>query len=246
MSAFKIDFRKEVDPFCGYSPRVLACDGTHIGFSLRHLKLEKPVTKPDKDNIMPWVYHNPERHMFHNEEVRNFVRYMCGKFLNHVNPEKLLDPNLERALTAQTLGKISKDKPLKDFVEPVLLGIGRKDYLEMCAEFLHTLSGDEFIGTVIPPRCILNLQNIFGKVEGNENCSQELGKIYKYNPQISDLFWIASGAGKVDEVIAFLLYLIERIEAVHYKDSNPTEVQEIPNSYDPRTETAYYFTKKGK
>ena len=56
--------------------------------------------------------------------------------------------------------------------------------------------------------------------------------MHKYNPQISDLFWIASGTGKADEVIAFLLYLIERIETVHYKDPNPTEVQEILNSYD--------------
>ena len=76
---------------------------------------------------------------------------MCGKFLNRVHPERLPDPNVERALTAQTLEKISKDKPLKDFVVPILLGTGRKDYLEMCAEFLHTLSGDEFIGTVILP-----------------------------------------------------------------------------------------------
>ena len=153
LSAFKIDLRKEVDPFCRcvYNPRVLTCDGTHIGISLRHLKLEKPVIKSDKDNIIPWVHHKPERHMFHKEEVKNFVRYMCGILLNHINPEKLLDPNVERALTAQTLKKILRDKPLKDFMEPVLLGIGRKDYLKICAEFLHTLPGDEFIGTVIPP-----------------------------------------------------------------------------------------------
>ena len=52
---------------------------------------------------------------------------------------------------AQTREKISQFKPLKDFVECIHLGIGRKDYLEMCAEFLHTLSGDEFIGTAFPP-----------------------------------------------------------------------------------------------
>ena len=69
LSAFKIDFRKEIDPFCGYNPRVLACDGTHIGVSLRHLKLEKPVTKPDKQDIIPWNHHKPERHVFQKEKV---------------------------------------------------------------------------------------------------------------------------------------------------------------------------------
>ena len=52
LSAFKIDFQKEIDPFCGYNPRVLACDGKHIGVSLRHLKLEKPVRKPDKEDVI--------------------------------------------------------------------------------------------------------------------------------------------------------------------------------------------------
>ena len=41
------------------------------------------------------------------------------------------------------------------------------------------------------------------------------------------------------------MYFIERIESIHYKNQNPTEVNEIPNSYDLRRGTAYYFTEKG-
>ena len=132
---------------------------------------------------------------------------------------------------------ISQHKPLKDFVEPILFENLRKDYLELCAEFLHSLSGDDFIATIIPPRCIPLLQEIFSKIERNENCSHELGKMHKYNPHIPDLFWIASDAGKVDELINLLMYFIERIESVHYKNPNPTEVNEIPNSYDLRRGT---------
>ena len=47
MSAFKIDFRKEVDPWCLYNPKMLACDGTHIGVSVRYQKIANPVTKVD-------------------------------------------------------------------------------------------------------------------------------------------------------------------------------------------------------
>lgn len=43
----KIDFRKEIDPYCGYDPKLLACDGTHIGVSVKHLKLDPPITKPE-------------------------------------------------------------------------------------------------------------------------------------------------------------------------------------------------------
>ena len=44
MSNMKLDFRKEIDPVCGYNPKILECDGTHIGVSIKHLHLDKPVT----------------------------------------------------------------------------------------------------------------------------------------------------------------------------------------------------------
>lgn len=44
MASMEIDFRKEVDPWCKHKPKILACDGTHIGVSSRHLKLDNPVT----------------------------------------------------------------------------------------------------------------------------------------------------------------------------------------------------------
>ena len=47
ISAFQIDFRKEVDPWCGHSPKTLACDGTHIGVAVQHMKMDNPVTKVD-------------------------------------------------------------------------------------------------------------------------------------------------------------------------------------------------------
>ena len=47
MSSMQIDFRKQIDPWCAYTPKVLACDGTHIGVSLRHLVIDDTVTKTD-------------------------------------------------------------------------------------------------------------------------------------------------------------------------------------------------------
>ena len=45
MAQMKIDFRKEIDPWCKYDPKILACDGTHVGLSLRHLNLQNPYHK---------------------------------------------------------------------------------------------------------------------------------------------------------------------------------------------------------
>ena len=56
----KIDFRKEIDPVCRYNPKVLACDGTHIGVSIKHLHLNKPVTQPDLDEVKKAKHQNKE------------------------------------------------------------------------------------------------------------------------------------------------------------------------------------------
>ena len=55
----KIDFRKEVDPECGYKPQILACDGTHMGVSMKYIKLENPVTK----NYVPSQLSSQHQHL---------------------------------------------------------------------------------------------------------------------------------------------------------------------------------------
>lgn len=41
-----IDFRQHIDPYCSYDPKVLACDGTHVGPSLRTISMQ-PIETPD-------------------------------------------------------------------------------------------------------------------------------------------------------------------------------------------------------
>ena len=52
MAQMKIDFRKEIDPWCKYDPKILACDGTHIGLSLRNLDLPNPITQSDDHTVI--------------------------------------------------------------------------------------------------------------------------------------------------------------------------------------------------
>ena len=52
LSAFKIDFRKEIDLICKHDPSVLACDGTHIGVSVKNMNLQHPVTEPELQEVV--------------------------------------------------------------------------------------------------------------------------------------------------------------------------------------------------
>ena len=57
IGSMNIDFRKHIDPWCLYNPKVLACDGTHIGVSIKHLNLATPVTKADSSYGPVAPYH---------------------------------------------------------------------------------------------------------------------------------------------------------------------------------------------
>ena len=47
----KVDYIKEVDPQCKYELKLLANDGTHVGLSIKHMKLNNPVTTVDDHSI---------------------------------------------------------------------------------------------------------------------------------------------------------------------------------------------------
>ena len=87
-----------------------------------------------------------------------------------------------------------------------LFGSGNQEYLQLKAEFVHTLSGDDFLGAVLPVHRIPLFQEIIEKVENEENCPQQLEIMCKYNCHIFDLFWITSDIGKTKELMDFLNY----------------------------------------
>ena len=47
VAAMKIDFRTSVQGCCGYQPKLLAADGTHVGVSKLHETLDHPITEVD-------------------------------------------------------------------------------------------------------------------------------------------------------------------------------------------------------
>ena len=61
-------FGAEQDPWCGSKPPILACDGTHIGISIRNMKLERPVTDTDL----------PEHKVIYIINMGYFSMYICS------------------------------------------------------------------------------------------------------------------------------------------------------------------------
>jgi hypothetical protein len=95
LASFNIDFRTEIDPWCKYDPMYLACDGTHIGVSVRQLNLPHPVTATEDKKSCFTPGHKrydrvlipyPEKGSVSDaREARYFLKYFCRKLLNRLD-----------------------------------------------------------------------------------------------------------------------------------------------------------------
>ena len=245
LSSFRIDFRKHIDPFCGHDPTILACDGTHIGVSVKHLNLDKAVTRNDVDEIIPNAHIRYDRTLFSEEFVRIHMKYMSKKYMKSLKEENILPEDQENAQSIRVLNTLGHDPRLKMFIHPFLFNSGQSKFLEVQAELMLQLSGDAAIMDVIPHRCLNLLREICSKVEQNMECKKQLGDMRKYNAQVSDLVWLSMERGSTVNIVNFLLYLVDRIESLHRNDLDPLQIEEIANRYDPRLGVAYYFTQNG-
>ena len=83
---------------------ILACDGTHIGVSVRNMKLEKPVTMPDiKDGALKPMHKRGDRVILQHAGARRHLKYLSKKYLKKLKQNEILQPELEREKTREML-----------------------------------------------------------------------------------------------------------------------------------------------
>ena len=145
ISAFRIDFRREVDPWCKDKPKMLACDGTHIGISMQNMKLNKPVTEPDlKDTILKPIHKRKDHLVIHPKDQRLHLKYLSKKYLKKLKPHEILPNDLECQRTADLLQHVNNKCPLPVY-EILLLftqQVQHQDILQCITHILYMMSGD--------------------------------------------------------------------------------------------------------
>ena len=247
LSAFKIDFRKHKEPWCGYKPEILACDGTHIGVSLKHLDLEKSVTSPDKDEVYMAKHQQMDRLLIRDNDTRQHLRYMCNKFLGKVPLDKLLTQQEEGARSIHLINyvRIHGEAEFVTILECFLQQTQDKEYLNSLARILHMLSGIDAMSTVAPrpshPTILLACQNI----DNPSMLHPYLEELKKFSLDISDLIQLSVKYECTEMTKKFLQLLITCIETVHSANREKPLIREKPNSYNPPSGAAYYFTPHG-
>ena len=90
----------------------MACDGTHIGVSVRNMKLEKSVTKPDiKYGALKPMHKRGYRVILWHAGARRHLKYLSKKYLQKLKQNEILQPELERENTKEMLEIASRTSP---------------------------------------------------------------------------------------------------------------------------------------
>ena len=245
IAAFKIDFQKEVDPWCEYKPKILACDGTHIGVSVQNMKLEKPVTMPDiKDDALKPMHKRGDRVLLQHAGARRHLKYLSKKYLKKLKQNEFLQPELEREKTREMLEIASRITP-QAFYESLLIFTQKAmhdDILHVLARLYYMLSGDAAMSTVAPFDSHELLQLCYDCALVCQPSEKDLQELKTYCVKLAQLIMFGITHKCQKFVKDFCQCLVGEIKRVHDNNRPSPAVNPVPNSYSPSSGTAYYFT----
>lgn len=275
VTAFNIDFRKEVDPWCKYDPPALACDGTHVGVSIRLINNLNPVTKPDLEetHICPHTKLErcflpcPERGDLsasdHNIRLRcvKEARQFLSECVNHVDAfadiasmpidqqdVALLEIREEQRVFRESLFAVLGW--MGKYTEFITMYLGENAHLTIlnAAEKLLKLllKENHAVSTVLPYRyCTHTLTCCDAMQNNSDNLSDLLVEMQEYSIEVAKLMDAARLHNRSDIVVKFVRELVDFVNGVHSLDRQTAPAVQQPKTYNPPSGTCYYFTEHG-
>ena len=248
MAAHKTDFRKVVDPWCKYAPKMLACDGTHIGVSMRHMKID-PIEQPNIDAVYAARHQRNDRVLIPDKGSRLFLRYLCMRQMNKkIKASEILTPAVEYAKSQEFLEKIAAeaDPAVYELLRVFVNKTVHAELIDVLARLFFLMSGDAALSSVLPFLSHDLIEECIEDMEGNGHVPPDKSKkVETFCMEIAQLMLTSARHGFADTAMEFCKYLLQKIKTVHNRNRPVPDVEEIPGTYDPRRGTAYYFTESG-
>lgn len=272
--AFKIDFRLEVDPWCKHSPQFLACDGTHVGVSVKYMKVDKPITEPDTPEIvvpsnkrfqrvlLPYPKKSQElKGQAHKilcdriRETRSFFRYLVRVAIGHDLDEQDVkaqkeDPREQADQLHNVISEVCKE-PVQALLLVFLKRVHDGNSLDATVvqalgKVLQLMVGDSALSSVLPIRFHDQLTTTLATLlQGGGDLL--LLQVRKFAPEVATLLHAVKGMRSLLIVVCeFFLCLMEQIMSTHLEPRPSVLCSEDEGLYNPTSGTAYYFTEAGK
>lgn len=113
------------------------------------------------------------------------------------------------------------------------------------SSFLLLLAGDAALSSCLPFCSHHLVREIIDLLLARSPANSQLQKLKDFSPELSCAFVVAEVDGFLTMFCDFVLFLLEKVEAIH-ADNRPTQPAiPIPGSYNPPSGVAYYFTEEG-
>ena len=249
ISAFQIDFRKHVNPWCQHTPKVLACDGTHIGVSARNLNLTSPATRVDDiDHTSITKHKRYDRVFVANKDARLHLNYLCRKIINKLKPNEHLEETEEIQQTQKTFEIVTTlgDDVLTHTVRALIDQTLHNKVITTLAKLFVMLCKDAPFSSVAPFRSHPIIHQCIRDVQLHQILPSKITELKKYCVEMADFLVACVEHRSPNFGSAFCEHLVLKIEIVHQCNHPVQQPQEIHNSYYPPGGTAYYFSETGK
>lgn len=247
LGSFNVDFRQEVDPWCGHNPRMLACDGTHVGPAVCKLDI-RPIDAPELD-----------RHVApnHRRYTRVFLPYQTGlsdsdvryarQHLSQLCQHILVSSVEARPVDQQKTEALLRVAPPESHT--VLRRFCSRDYSpRLCvrlAAFLRILSSDTPLIAVLPKAYHGVVSTALQEAVETGSTARAIAPLRNVCPEVSAVLQVCEGA-EVTEIANFFSFLVSATAALHHSDPCTSQSATMSGTYDPSKGVAYYFSESGE
>ena len=247
LGSMKIDFRKSVDPWCGYSPKFLACDGTHVGVAIKNIAVV-PIETPDLSEVKTSVHtrfnrvflpystnKNDEKKI---RQARSHLKHMSEKFLKDGSPgEKEMDEEANNQDLLEECPQQAKDLMKYFLYNPSEF---QPDLLTSLARLMKLLSSEAAVEAIMPYRHIEEICEILDTFS-NIDKLQIISCVEVY-----EVVLLGAESQFRSHIRDFLHGIACSILKIHSADNQTPTPEAIPGTYDPSSGVAYYFSPSGE
>ena len=216
------------------------------GVSMKHMKIENPITKNDVPMQLSSQHQCLQRTMIREKEPRAQLRYFCNKFLGKLKEKDFLTQQQEEVCKRELLAAINTKGDICNFVTMFLHKQVPDEMLKEMAKLLHMLSGDACMSSVFPFEGNPYITRECAAISMNNLQPYIMEKIKEYNREVVHLLYLSQIHECVDVVTCFILCIISEIDEIHHVNRPVEQAQPIPGSYYPPGGIAYYFSPSGE
>ena len=249
LASMKIDFRKHIDPYCKHSPKILGCDATHVGPSLRHIDIDA-IEKADDDIQISSQHQRYDRTFVTGTDSisvqnRHHLKYIVKKAIGEFDQQELLPPNVEQSRLLMLLSSLPKSS---HYFNSGLANstLSPESFSFSVLDLFKRLCTDAPLISLFPFASITDITRKLNLLLHNQNDQNALSSIHMLcGTEVQSIVSSAIMTHQFKKVHDFISDLVNQVNNLHLNDTVRNLPKEIPNSYNPATGVAYYFTESG-